>query len=293
MVCTRLRAAFVLIHGLGRVRSVSRRVKIAIVMAVIIFWGAMTFTLLRREVFLPKVEVQGERSRLFFDPGSLPLDSWLGIYFNENKIGYSHSIITESPASTSAYVAQNRTVLRFSLLGEPTEFVLDAMAELDEQGRTVALDFRLVSEGTRTQVSGRFVGDGLELQVETGGSTFEKTLPVSPDIVLSNTVSPLLVVPSLEEGVEYKLDIVDPITLSSSEARITVLGRERNDVAGKRQELSKVSVQYQGFTTTAWVTDDGEVVRVETPLGVTMIKETEDEALDRAVKGTELSGDHD
>ena len=54
---------------------------------------------------------------------------------------------------------------------------------------------------------------------------------------------------------------------------------------GRRRPLPvfKVAMQFSGLSTTAWVTDTGEIVREESPMGLITVRESQDEATALAV----------
>src|SRR5262249_10587249 len=79
--------------------------------------------------------------------------------------------------------------------------------------------------------------------------------------------------------------VFDPATLRNETMAIDVQAREVVRAAGRPVPAFKVRSRFAGITTTSWVTDTGEVVREESPLGLLVVKETPDRATALAVPG--------
>jgi len=79
--------------------------------------------------------------------------------------------------------------------------------------------------------------------------------------------------------------VFDPATLRNETMVIDVQAREVVRAANRPVPAFKVLTRYAGITSTSWVTDTGEVVREESPLGFLVIKETPERATALAVPG--------
>jgi transglutaminase-like putative cysteine protease len=79
--------------------------------------------------------------------------------------------------------------------------------------------------------------------------------------------------------------VFDPATLRN--APVTVSVGEREVVRGGAAPIPafRVEMEFTGLRTTAWITDTGEIVREESPLGFITVRETADQAQALAVSG--------
>ena len=66
---------------------------------------------------------------------------------------------------------------------------------------------------------------------------------------------------------------------------LAVGDREIVRVGGTRIPAFRVDLEFAGLETTSWVTDTGEVVREESPLGLLTVREPADRATIMAVPG--------
>jgi hypothetical protein len=77
----------------------------------------------------------------------------------------------------------------------------------------------------------------------------------------------------LEVGQTYRLHLFDPITLTEGEIEISVLEREIVQWGNREEDALRLRSTFAGLTTMAWVNEAGEVLKEETALGWTLIKE--------------------
>ena len=258
------------------------------VVAVTLFWVAMMWAMLRREVFLPRLprpRLGASGSRLSFD--ALPIDTWMGIYFSDGrKVGYSHSqILPAGESSEDGYTVINETRLQLAFLKTSAEVRMDARAEIGGDGQFERFDIEVSSEGTSFKGEAEVVDGKTHFRVTTGGATRTFVRDAPPDGLVADSMSPLLVAANLRPGVTYRADLLDPISFTSSKAKVTLVGRERIDVGDEKVDADRILIEYQGVETIAWVVESGEVVQVDTGMGLSMVREPREMAQDMTQGG--------
>jgi transglutaminase-like putative cysteine protease len=67
--------------------------------------------------------------------------------------------------------------------------------------------------------------------------------------------------------------------MNTEDATITVQSCERIKVGDKEQTVYKLNESFQGMETTSWVTQEGDTIKEESPLGYVLLKETPREAV--------------
>src|SRR5262249_30886024 len=83
----------------------------------------------------------------------------------------------------------------------------------------------------------------------------------------------------LVPGTSARWTILDPATLRNQPVEVRVGSREIVRSAGERPiPAFRVDMKFSGLETTSWVTDTGEVVREESPLGLMTVREPRDRA---------------
>ncbi len=253
-------------------------------MLIVLFWAVMAGVLLKREVLvarLPLVESQ------LGAQGIGPADSWMGVYFSDGtKIGFTHSTVRRRPASSGGgFRARNVTRIRMSMLGHPIAILANVNWTLDDNGKMEDLKFEMDSTDSLFTAEGKVVNGTLRLKVSTGETEFIKELPIGENIVVSDAFSPLTTLPDMEEGVEYAVEMLDPVALVTRQARLRAGPIEKLDLGGESVEARRVEVDFAGITAHVWGTSAGEIVKVDTPVGLVMIKEPPEVAMSGEAAG--------
>jgi hypothetical protein len=90
----------------------------------------------------------------------------------------------------------------------------------------------------------------------------------------------------LAAGTKKQWMVFDPATLKNAPVSIDIGAREVVTAGGGRPiPAFKVQMTFSGLTSTAWITDTGEIVREESPMGLISVLETQQEATAVAVSG--------
>ncbi|MEX2016772.1 MAG: hypothetical protein WD873_09010, partial [Candidatus Hydrogenedentales bacterium] len=140
--------------------------------------------------------------------------------------------------------------------------------------------FDVQSHGQRMDVVGALDDGVAKINVDLGDETLPLEYAVGNDLLLSGSLgATTLNLPALEVGSEVRIDTFDPTTFTRGTARIRCVDTERIEVGGEMMLTKVITTTLGGVTTTYWVTPREEIVRIETPLGLTLRKLSEAEAL--------------
>ena len=206
---------------------------------------------------------------------------WRGVYYRGEKIGFT---VSQVQATEDGFELQEDGRLQFSLLGAHTFAILKTTARVDRAFALKSFDFSLDPGTGPMSIKGRL--DGLRLTLDIGSAsgsrTETRTLAEAPALMLS--VGRRLATEGLAAGTTRRWTVFDPATMKNSPVDIAVGAREVV-TAGARRPIPafKVSMRFQGLATTAWVTDTGEIVREESPMGLISVLETQEQATALAV----------
>jgi hypothetical protein len=74
--------------------------------------------------------------------------------------------------------------------------------------------------------------------------------------------------------------VFDPATMGQRPVQITMDGHENLMIMGREMNTRKISIAFMGTIQTAWIADDGTVVKEEGLLGLRLQRATKSEALD-------------
>jgi len=253
-------------------RAVTRPFSILIVLAWI---GVMA--LLMRRTFLEASNASLATDLARYGSGAV----WRGVYYRGEKIGFT---VSQTLPEGDGFQLQEDGRLQMALLGATTAATIRTDAHVDRSFALRAFAFSLDPGTGKVEVRGRLDGRRLSLEVATpsGARTEERVLDEPP--ALSLNLSRRLAGGGLVTGARHQWTMFDPATLRNSPVTIDVGKRELVRGAGVAPiPAFRVEMTFAGLRTTSWVTDTGEVVREESPLGLMSVRESPERARTMAV----------
>jgi len=228
---------------------------------------------------------------------------WRGVYYRGEKIGFT---VSQTTATADGFQLLEDARLQMSLLGATTAAAIRTSAQLDREFALRSFDFSLDPGTGSVQVTGRVAGKHISLTIKTtsGTQTEERDLDDVP--VLSLNLPRRLAAQGLKAGTQQRFVVFDPATLRSETVTIAIGKREVVNVfapavvkIGGQEVRSRtnrpipafrVELAFAGLRTSSWITDTGEVVREESPLGLLSVREAPEDAQRLAIGGR-IQGD--
>jgi transglutaminase-like putative cysteine protease len=209
---------------------------------------------------------------------------WRGVYYRGEKIGFT---VSQTTRTDDGFELQEDGRLQMLLLGQDTAATIRTTARVDTAFMLRSFDFSLDPGTGPITVKGSLDRPGdsyrLTLAIDSGGGTRVETreLPEAP--VLSLNLSRLLANGGLVPGTTHTRTVLDPATLQSAVMTVTVGDRGVVRAMDTVIPAFRVETEFRGLKTTSWVTDTGEIVREESPLGLMTIREPPERARGLAV----------
>ena len=212
---------------------------------------------------------------------------WRGVYYRGEKIGFT---VSQTTPTDDGFELQEDGRLQMLLLGQDTAARIRTTARVDTSFTLRSFEFSLDPGTGPITVRGAIEGPSpttwrLNLSITSGGVTRTETrdLPEAP--VVSQNLSRLLANKRLVPGTHHEWTVLDPATLQSAKVLIDV--RDRSVVRANDTIVPafRVDMDFGGLQTTSWVTDTGEVVREESPLGLITVREPAERAQGLSVPG--------
>ena len=206
--------------------------------------------------------------------------TWRGVYYRGEKIGFT---VSQTVPREDGFEIQEDARLQMTLLGATTPAIIRTTAQVDRAFALRSFDFSLDPGTGPIHVTGHLDGARLSITVASasGARTEERELPDPP--ALSLNLSRRLAQAGLVPGARHRWSMFDPATLSNAPVVVTVGQRELVRAGTLRVPAFRVEMEFAGVRTTSWVTDTGEVVREESPLGLMTLREPPERAQGLAV----------
>ncbi len=170
--------------------------------------------------------------------------------------------------------------MSLQLLGKSTDLDLSGSVWRPEESASAEFQFAVRSAGFDFEVTGSVSDGELRGEMVSAGEVIPLRLPIDDSLIFSNGFGSALRFPHMDVGDEYRLDSFDPLTLRKSEARVKCVAREILRLGGDEVSTCRLTVIAGGLSSLAWVDDQGDVVRAETPIGLVLERLNKAQALD-------------
>lgn len=257
-------------------RPLPRPLARALSALVLVAWALQMTVLARRALFSPPVALAADLAQY----GSSA--QWRGVYYRGDKIGFS---VGQTTPTETGYEIREDGRLQMTLLGSTTAVRLSSRALVDRAFNLERFSFSLDPGTGPTEVRGTLEGRALHLSVHTpsGERTETRVLEEAPALALN--LPRVLAARGLATGQTLEVSVFDPATLRNAPMSLAVKAREIVRAANRPVPAFRVEARFAGITTRSWITDVGEVVREESPIGLLVVRETPGQAQALAVPG--------
>ena len=262
-------------------RPLPRAITRPIAWIVLVAWAATMATLVARSYG------QSSQTNLATDLaryGSTAV--WRGVYYRGEKIGFT---VSQTTRTDDGFELQEDGRLQMLLLGQDTAARIRTTAYVDSSFTLRRFEFSLDPGTGPIEVKGTVDGPSatntwrLNLGITSGGVTRNERRDLPEPPVVSQNLSRLLANKRLVPGTHHEWTVLDPATLHSAKVSIRVGDRSIVRVNDTVVPAFRVDMDFRGLQTTSWVTDTGEVVREESPLGLITVREPAERAQGLAV----------
>lgn len=251
----------------------------AIKTVILFFWLVMLGLLVYRTYLQPTSVIA---LSAVTEEGIRTGDEWFGIYQQGRKIGYANTrIVIEG----DAYRIFEESEMDVLALGRVQRIRTAINAYTTRNFLLTYFDFSLVASGSAMDIKGAVVKDHLVLDIVTAGQSRKEKFPLKEPIYLTPNIRPAMTLMGLETGKRFRFPLFNPATMSTSDMFVTVESRETIKVGDAEQTVYKLKQEFSGMEAYAWVNQDGETLKEESPLGYSLLKETKVEAKKRDKQG--------
>lgn len=203
-------------------------------------------------------------------------DEWLGLYFQDRKIGLTR--IHKTPRPDGRWDFRIESTLKLESLGVPARAELELHAHLAPDRALESFELALRTGSQDFRADGKVEAGRLQLGLTTGGERVERTLEMSAPPVLRDLLGPALSREPLTPGRRLTVPGFDPWTMSASPMEIEIVGPDTLVLMAQEVPATRIRQRLDGLTLDAWVNERGEMLRQELPLGLVAVRQSEEEA---------------
>lgn len=248
--------------------------KYAVRLFIVVFWLVMVVLLVRRN--LPDQPQPPHEPVLASSPSLQAQEEWMGIYQQQQKVGYLQRRLTPT---TAGYQWEEVWRMRMRVMHTSQTIHTEIRADTDQSFALTRFEFRLLSSGLTFRASGEVKDQTLHGQMTTGGETSPFSFPLQSPIYLPATTAMTLRHVSLRPEEERRFSIFNPLSMKADTVTITVIGPETLTIKGKQIETTKVAERHGETTAYAWLDRAGKVIKEEASLGMVLLRENQRDAL--------------
>jgi hypothetical protein len=203
-------------------------------------------------------------------------DTWMNIFQNERKIGFSHTRFYED---TTGYGLTEAVYMRINTMGMIQDINLNTKSHLNTDFTLQELDFEISSGRFHFVVRGTVVGNTLHVTTESAGSSRSLDIPIKDKPYLFSGIMDAIAATDLKPGEKYVFNIFDPGTMGQADVIAEVIGEELVDIRGFNQPATKISLNFKGVTQLAWIGKEGDILKEKGVLGISLLKTDRKDAL--------------
>lgn len=203
-------------------------------------------------------------------------ERWNGIFFHDQQAGFTVNRTSAAPDGT--LLMEQRSVLKVATFGRIQTIITAGAALTDADGYLQRFDFFMKAEDTTLSVRGEIKETQIVMELDQGtGDVQEINFPITsrPHVALS--LEAMLKQTKLSVGTELFIPYFDPISMSDGEMRLRVVDTE---ILNNGEEAFWIVSNFNEIETRSLISIDGEILRQEGALGISMVRMTAEAAQD-------------
>jgi transglutaminase-like putative cysteine protease len=217
-----------------------------------------------------------------------PTATWRGVYYRGEKVGFS---VSQTVRTQDGFELQEDARLQLTLLGSTSTTTIRTTALVDAGFVLQSFAFSLDPGTGAIQVRGSIDPPSpdspgshrLTVAVTSAGVTRTETHQLAEPPVMSLNMSRILASRGIAAGARHRWTILDPATMRHAPVDVRIGAREVVRTRDGVFPAFRVDMSYYGLQTTSWVTDTGDIIREESPLGLMTVRETPEQAQGLAI----------
>ena len=213
-------------------------------------------------------------------------EDYQSIYFKEKKIGYVAS--SSEPIEEGKIRLRQDGFMRLNVAGTHQTITLHLDAVTAEDNLLKQFSFSFRSPFYRMDADGTVEGNRVTYQLKTTSSIIKDSLTFSNPPRIPSANRRYLLSENLEVGEKRKIPWFDPVSMTGKDSVIEYRGQDSQLIGGRVLKLHKFLESFSGARVNFWLSDNGSVVKEESPAGFVFIREPKFRALAMSDQSEEL-----
>jgi hypothetical protein len=246
-------------------------------------WAILFGQLLNRDYFVKTLDIRETQA---IQRGRE--ESFLGIYFKQERIGYVKNRVVEK--DTGGVILYQDAVLYLNIMETNYPIKMHLQADLTNSSLLEHFRFSLFSPFYELNANGVVHGSEVHFSMNTGKDERADIIRLSEPPFISTNMRNYLLQNNLQEGEKFKIPYFDPVTMSGKESTIEYKGFKKELIReqGRIYKLHHFEEKISGIRINFFLDENGKVIKETSPTGFVFLSEPEFRATDIVYKGTEI-----
>lgn len=203
-------------------------------------------------------------------------ETWLNISQNGRKIGYAHRRFSRTE---KGYHSVESVSMQINTMGVVQGITFKTNGYLNPDMSLSSFDFDLRSSLFRFKANGIVSGKQLTLYTEMPGSEKKSVLTLKEVPRLASGILESARVAEMKVGQSRTFHVFDPAAMGQRPVKVTIMGDDVITVMGQSRNARKVSLDFMGVKQFAWIGEEGQILKEQGILGITLEQVTKHQAL--------------
>ena len=203
-------------------------------------------------------------------------EAWMNIYQNKRKIGYAHRVYS---STEKGYHFIESVFMHINTMGVVQGMTFKTDGYLNPDMTLSSFDFDLRSSLFSFKAHGVVHNKQVTLYTIIPGSERKTIIDLKEAPHLANGILESARIAEMKMGESKSFQVFDPATMGQRPLKVTVMSDDVVAIMGKDRKARKVSVDFMGAKQFAWIGEDGDILKEQGILGITLEKVTKHEAL--------------
>jgi len=205
-------------------------------------------------------------------------DEWMGIFFQEEQIGYSHTVLYPHREEGFYGSALDSTIwLELPFQGRVNRIMVHSFCLIAPGGEIADLRITVRSAIPHFSLKAWLEDKELKVRFQIGDEEKELSFPLPRASLPVYALTPFLALRDLKKGESFSLPTLDPLASLNSEQPES--GTIRFEVAGESAEGYHLLAFYGVMTADIYLDAVGNVLEVITPFGWALKKQKQEEVM--------------
>ncbi len=213
-------------------------------------------------------------------------EAYLGLYIGGKKIGYTtYKGTSEKLNGVLLRRSDSKMLMSTVMMGSDLKMIMDSTSWSTLEGHPVKMIFRIESGGRVQNIDAQFDKTNAKLVIDNSGEIVRSTIPLPTGAPIVDDALGAFLIDGIKPGAKRDFYVLDPTTASFIKNSAEVNGPSPMTINGKTSTATLVTIHDPRADTRVFLNAKGDFLKGEGPMGIEMIPESKESALNMTGTG--------